>query len=197
MINKNEVRLLSGLSPEWLSHLLKRFKQAKELGVIEDSLQTAPDARAFLPADENSCMTSAGPDLDLNQLGKTKNKSGWVLREDLMSESAEFITRKYADANCSLFCLHPLAKDGDGFLSGRNYIVRSQSVFLCEKIQAGSEKKIEEILRICRTPTLLATIELSIEPLSNETKSIAFLCDAARGDSIIICSLEESTIGTS
>jgi hypothetical protein len=180
----------------WAAHLMQRFNEAKEdVGLVSAGVVLSPQsAEVFVPEEISpEDFTKSSPHESLRSLLKHEypTKSGWVRRNDMFEEVAEWLHATCNNSNAQLFCEAGLSKLGDPVLSNRPHVVHQGKPLLRTEIGEDSIEVVATVLRWGRGLRFLGVVPSgSSQPIDSfalASKGL-FLCDAYDNDSLIVAS---------
>jgi hypothetical protein len=180
----------------WTSHLIKRKEKAIKIGLLDRSnkLKLSNSTVIFPDELDVKLLKSVNPNCPLRDVQGKKKNNGWVKRDDVLDESAKYITEKYSSIyKAELFCEAGYSKKGDKVLESRQHIIFKDLPFLNQKLSETSSEMIAQTLRWARSRHLLGIVaDMSDNSTfaDSATNRLLFVCDAFDGDSIILTDVE-------
>lgn len=175
----------------WRRHIYKRINEAVDIGLIRDIERSNLRFNIFLNGKYNeSYLDILDPEESISiYVNDSCNKKGWVLRDDLFPDIAQWIFDNNCFVRCFLTCEAGYSKLGDkSIINDKNLgkiIYNNKNLFFNINICKSTIDNILYILRAGRSYRVLSIIHDgndSCIPVS----SGYFLCDAFDGDTLII-----------
>lgn len=179
-------------SDSWSAHLRRRQVEAVEVRLLEsEAILSWSNARVFVPSQiDCAVLNDSRPEQPLRSLyPETRAKAvGWVRRNDLYWETADWLCKTYAAGEACLFCEAGYSKLGDKSLQQLPFIAYDGRPILRIQLTGRLVDEVATVLRRGRSWRFLGIVlSEAIAPLSliPATQGL-FVCDAFDGDSLIV-----------
>ena len=176
-------------SSAWHEQLTTRIADAIAIGILGKEDLDVSRAFCFVPDGFAEQVTCASPNAALSEVSKrSTNQAGWVRRDDLFDEAADWLKQTYRHTSLSLICEAGYSAAGDPVLEKRAHFLLRGSPMLWAKIGSTTTQDIAQILRWSRSLRELGVVaELSDDHAKVIRHRHLFIYDILDGDSLACC----------
>ncbi len=176
-------------SEDWVNHVDRRVADAKQIGLLDPQVVSEKDACLFVPDHVVlGRVTVSRPEWSLRTLldQTPQPGAGWVRRDDLFDEAAEWLVRLCRNSPSAwLVCEAGFARLGDPGLAGEPWVAHRGSPFYAVEIARIATGALAVQMRKARSRRFLGVVPAAwTEPLLPADQGL-FLCDAFDIDSLM------------